>query len=247
MSSFYVCGVKLTHTNAPSAARALTKALLSQKKQSVCFTPNLHILTAAKKSKRLCRLLQSADILLPDGAGVCSLCRLCGCGHIPRITGIDMGHFLLQYAARHGLRVYLLGGKPSVAERAAKRLADELPVLNIVGTHHGYFDKAPSSNENQAVLRDIKKARPDLLFVCFGFPLQELWITQSLAALPSVRLSMGLGGSLDVWSGDIRRAPLPLRILNLEWLWRTTQWTRGCGDAVAFREKLRKSFQRINN
>ena len=75
--------------------------------------------------------------------------------------------------------------------------------------------------ENSSVIRSINDAKSDILFVCFGFPLQERWIAENLPSLPSVRLAMGLGGSLDVWSGNIRRAPSWVQNIGLEWLWRT--------------------------
>jgi N-acetylglucosaminyldiphosphoundecaprenol N-acetyl-beta-D-mannosaminyltransferase len=93
------------------------------------------------------------------------------------------------------------------------------PTLQICGVHHGYFDK--SGAENAEVIKKIRTAAPDILFVCFGFPAQEKWITDNLSSLPSVKLALGLGGSLDVWSGNIRRAPLLVQKAGLEWLWRT--------------------------
>ena len=106
-----------------------------------------------------------------------------------------------------------------MAEAAAKNLKCRLPSLNICGTHHGYFEK--SGKENYLVLEEIRAAAHDILFVCFGFPMQERWICDNLSSLTSVRIAMGLGGSLDVWSGNKKRAPKALQAMGLEWLWRS--------------------------
>ncbi len=220
MSVFTLCGVHFQSIDARMAAKQLTVALRSPHGHTCVFTPNTKIISSCRLSPSLRRLINSGDILLPDGAGINILCRLRGLPHVPRITGIDMGLFLLKYCARHGIPVYFLGGKPQVARRAAQRLKKQIPNLNICGVHHGYFDKSRTSEENKAVIGDINSATPALLFVCMGFPEQELWMRENIGALPSVRVCMGLGGSLDVWCGDARRAPMCVRLCSLEWLWR---------------------------
>ena len=196
------------------------ESLLDSKKGVRVFTPNPEMLLAAKDSSALAQMLNSADLLLPDGIGVKIVSHMLGNPIPERISGIDMAFELLKIAETRRLSVFLLGGKPTVAERAAEKLVADLPSLNICGTHHGYFDK--SGKENQAVAEQIRKAAPDLLFVCFGFPVQERWICENLDSLPSVSLAMGLGGSLDVWSGDKKRAPKLVQRLCLEWLWRAS-------------------------
>ncbi len=217
---FTLYGINLTHTSPHSTTRAMLDALQKKSAPTTVFTPNLHILLAAKRCKSLRSILQSGTIILPDGMGISLLCRLNGLPRVPRITGIDMGKVMLEYAARHGLRVFLLGGKEGVAASAARQLRRELPTLYICGTHHGYFDNIRTSDENSAVIKKIAATRPALLLVCMGFPRQERWICQNLSSLPSVRLCMGLGGALDIWSGNTRRAPLAVRVLGTEWLWR---------------------------
>ncbi len=224
MFAFSVYGIKFTHDNARAALRTLCSALKTQGRQMSVFTPNFSILHKCKSSPSLCALINQADVILPDGAGVSLLCRMNGLPSVPRITGIDTGYFLLRYAAKNGLSVFFLGGKKGVARRAARKLKSEIPELNICGTHHGYFDKSQVSPENLAIVKKINRCRPDILFVCFGFPLQEQWICQNMSSLPYVKLCLGLGGSLDVWCGDVKRAPLAFRITNLEWLWRNARY-----------------------
>lgn len=185
------------------------------------FTPNPEILLLADRDSDFHSLLSSAELLLPDGIGVLLGARLCGKRLPARLTGIDSAEWLLSFAARHSLRVFLLGGRRGVADEAARTLKKKLPHLTICGTHHGYFDKTQGSSENTAVLEKLQKASPDLLFVCFGAPAQERWIAENADAIPSLRLCMGLGGALDVWSGRTKRAPKLFQSIGLEWLWRS--------------------------
>ena len=124
----------------------------------------------------------------------------------------------LSLAAELSCPVYFLGGKEGVAKEAAAHWQKRLPALSVAGTHHGYFDR--DGRENEEVLTDIQRSGARVLLVCLGFPAQERWIVQSQEALPDVRMFLGLGGSLDVWAGKVRRAPALFRTLHSEWLWR---------------------------
>ena len=212
-----------------SQARKQILTLLKGQKSVRIFTPNPEILMKARKNDALRRALLRADLLLPDGVGVILASRLAGTPLPCRITGIDTAEWLLSVAEKEGLSVYLLGGKAGVAEAASQSLKKRFPALRVAGAHHGYFDKAPTSKENREVVAKIQKASPDLLFVCFGCPAQEIWIEENTPALPSLRLSMGLGGCLDVWSGQKRRAPAVFRRTGTEWLFRALREPRRFG------------------
>ncbi len=194
--------------------------LLGEKKQSMIFTPNAEILYSAATSKKQKSVLESATLLLPDGTGVFLASRILKAPLYRRHTGIDSAEYLLFLAAEKGYSVFLLGGKEGYAREAAKNLCKKLPKLNVCGTHHGYFNKEKHSEENLAVCKKIKDASPDILFVCFGSPVQEKWIYENISDFPSLRLAMGLGGSIDVWSKNTKRAPRIMRVLGLEWLFR---------------------------
>ncbi|MBQ9113017.1 MAG: WecB/TagA/CpsF family glycosyltransferase [Clostridia bacterium] len=232
MKKYTLLGVEFEPMTQTAAISCLTSLCQSARGAAV-FTPNSLILHKASRDRRLVSLLNNADLLLPDGAGVSLACRICGLPRCQRIAGIDAAYELLRYAEKNGLSVYLLGGDLGVAHAAAVSLKKRLSRLNVCGTHHGYFDKASHSGENQRVLSDIRRASPDILFVCFGFPVQEAWIQANKARLPSVRLFMGLGGSLDVWSGNVRRAPAVMQRAGLEWLWRCLLEPRRFLDAAS--------------
>ena len=211
------------------------------------FTPNSVILYRASKVPYLGSLLQSASLLIPDGAGLSLACRLCGYPRCQRFAGIDAAYELMRYAEEQGLSVYLLGGKEGVAQQAAANLKHSLPRLNICGTHHGYFDRSADSAENTAVLSHIRAAAPQILFVCLGFPFQEQWIEQNAHNLPSVKVLMGLGGSLDVWAGRVRRAPDFMQRAGLEWLWRCAFQPRRIRDVMCLPLFLVSAVHRRQN
>ena len=173
------------------------------------FTPGATVAAAAERDEELRNLLLRADLLLPDGAGVSLAARLSGAGRLPRVAGIELAESLLPLAAERGLRVFFYGGREGVAERAAALWRERYPTLSVA-VADGY-----SGDPTEG----IRAFSPHILFVCLGFPRQEEWILSRKASVRGVML--GLGGSLDVWSGCVRRAPLALRRVHMEWLWRT--------------------------
>lgn len=214
MEEMYLCGVRI---DALWRREAVERALAGDGLTCV-FTPNLLMLQACRRDAELRKLLCSADLSLPDGAGVLRLAKRHGTPLPERIAGIDFGEDLLREAEKRGLRVFLLGGREGIALRASERLMRSHPRLRICGVQNGYFDR--EGEENQAILEHIRRRRTDILLVCLGFPLQERWILENRAALEGVQVAAGLGGSLDVWAGKVRRAPRPLRSMGLEWAWR---------------------------
>ena len=110
--------------------------------------------------------------------------------------------------------MFLLGAREGVAQRAKDRLRRQ--GVNVCGCHHGYFSK----DELQDVIQAIDQSRAEILAVCMGHPLQERFALKCRDLLPRVKLTVCLGGALDVWSGDLARAPIPLQQLHAEWLWR---------------------------
>ena len=182
------------------------------------FTPNAEIIWRCARDARLAGIVNSGDMNLPDGVGTVWGARVLGFRLPERVPGIELGEAMLASCAGLGVGVFLLGGREGVAESASEMLKSRFPGLIVCGTHHGYFDIR--GEENARVIEEIKRAAPGLLIVCLGFPRQEEWIIENRTALPGVSVMLGLGGSLDVWSGNVRRAPIIFRRMGLEWLWR---------------------------
>lgn len=204
--------------------RELLRNRMREDRQTVIFTPNAKIGADAQNDPQLHSLLCQADLLLPDGAGVLLASRLHADRPLHhRLPGIEAGEMVLRLAAELGQPVYFFGGEAGIADKAAAHWQKRLPTLIVAGTHHGYFS---TEQEQSQVLQDIRQNGAEILLVCLGFPAQEEWIVQNRTALPSVRLFMGLGGSFDVWAGNLRRAPRIFRAVRMEWLWRMLRQPR---------------------
>lgn len=195
------------------------------------FTPNAEMIYRASCDASIAALLNSGDINTADGVGTVWASRRLGTPLPHRVAGIELGEAALVAAAEYGLGVFLVGGRPGVAGRAAERLKQRFPILKISGTHHGYFKDG--SDEEKALKAGIQKSEASLLIVCLGFPRQERWIATNKNKLGAVRVAMALGGSLDVWAGDVRRAPAFVRAMRLEWMWRILHDPRRLRRATA--------------
>jgi N-acetylglucosaminyldiphosphoundecaprenol N-acetyl-beta-D-mannosaminyltransferase len=160
-------------------------------------------------------LANDAGLVTADGIAVVLAARILGVEITERLAGIDLVEALCEQAGRLGHRVFLLGGRPGIADAAAAALRHRHPTLTIVGTQHGYFD-APDEDGIRAAIR---AARPDVLLVALGMPRQEQWMRRWSLAL-GVPVSVGVGGSFDVLAGHARRAPVWVQRLGLEWLFR---------------------------
>ena len=185
-------------------------------------TPNPELVDRARREEPFRQALNGADLVLPDGIGVVYADRLLGRRLKGRCPGIDFAGKLMEHMARTGLRLYLLGAKPGVAEAAAARLEIRYPGLTICGTHDGYFQ------EDAPVVEEIRRAGADVVFVCLGAPKQEYWMVKNGPAT-GARLMAGLGGSLDVFAGVVERAPESWQRLGLEWLYRLTREPKRIG------------------
>ncbi len=189
------------------------KALMTERRAAYVVTPNPEIVMACRERLETMQAVNAADLVLPDGIGVIYGARILGTPLKTKLPGIDFIQALMADMAKEGKSVFLLGAKPGVAEAAAEKLKAQYPGLAVVGTQDGYFkDDAP-------VVEAVNAARPDLLLVCLGAPKQELWMQRNQSLL-NVGLMAGLGGSLDVFAGNVRRAPKAFQRLGLEWLYR---------------------------
>lgn len=188
--------------------------------------------------------LNNTEFVFCDGMGVKFGARLLG-EYIPeRITWADWMYPFARAAADHSLSFYLLGNPPGTADRAALRLKELFPGLEIAGTHHGYFDKTPGSLENEAVINDINRAKPDILLVGFGMPVQERWLLENWDRL-NATLGMPCGAAFEYIAGDLRRGPRWMTQNYLEWLARLIisprrYWKRYAHDNPLFLYRILK-------
>ena len=217
----FICGVGFDRVTAKEAEDRLFAALDGQGGQLSLFTPNPEIVELACRDPELFRILNTAGLSVADGVGVIRAARILGDPLPERIPGVELGEAMLAYCAAKGREypVWLLGGKPGVAEKAAEAMEKKYPGLFVAGTADGYFDEAQSPQ----IAGRIASSGAVLLLVCLGAPKQEKWIDAHRAEMPGVRVFGALGGSLDVYAGEQKRAPRIFCRLGIEWLWRVVR------------------------
>lgn len=176
-------------------------------------TPNPEIVNLAREKDAYRETLNKAALVLPDGIGVVYAGKILGRPLKERVPGIDFASGLLKNLAKEERRLYLLGAKPGVAQKAAEKLKEQYPGLIICGTGDGYF------TDNKLVTEQLLEAKAEVVFVCLGAPKQELWMAE-YGPQSGAKLMVGLGGVLDVFSGDVQRAPDVWQKLGLEWFYR---------------------------
>ncbi len=198
-----------------SVNETVDKAVSFEKTPFVIFTPNPEIVQAAKKDSDFCDVLNTADVVTPDGIGIVYASKIINGAIKERAAGFDICCRILEKLAEKNGTVYLFGGKPEVANMAKDNIESKYKGISVVGTSDGYFDK----EKEQAIIEDIKEKKPDLLLVCLGAKKQETWIYQNKDVLDA-KIIIGAGGSIDVFAGTVKRAPDIFIKLNLEWFYR---------------------------
>lgn len=196
-------------------AVAAVKQFILQKKPHLVVTPNAEIVMMANKDKQLAHIINHADLVVPDGAGVVWAARYQGDNMPERVAGYDLVQNLLIEAVSEKYRIYMLGGAPGVAEKAKKAAEERYPGVQIIGTRNGFFTK----QDEPEIVDAIKICQPDILLVALGVPRQEKWLYEYKEEL-KVPVAIGVGGTFDVMAGVAQRAPLWMQRANLEWLFR---------------------------
>lgn len=183
-------------------------------------TLNAEMTMQAEKNSSLAKVIQNADLVIPDGAGVVLYLQYLLRQQVKRCPGIELAEKLLQELAQKqtNTKIFFYGGAAEVAATAAELWKQQIPDLNIVGTHSGYH----SPEEEQRLHETLKQLQPQVIFVGLGVPRQELWIAKNRHLCPQA-IWVGVGGSFDIWSGRKTRAPRWLANNNLEWLYRLYQ------------------------
>lgn len=187
--------------------------LLREDRFHYVVTPNPEFILAAEKDLEFLRVLNGADLVLPDGIGVVYSAKILGTPLKARLPGIEFGEAMLDALNEMGGRLFLLGAKPGVAEEAGRRIVESHPNIVLCGTQDGYF------KDEQEVLVKVADAKPDLLFVCLGAPKQEKWMAR-WGQHTGAKLAIGMGGALDVFAGKVERAPEKWQKMGLEWAYR---------------------------
>lgn len=195
---------------------SVIEALIEGEEPNLIATADASGIVMAQDDLELADVYARATLVTPDGNGVVWALNRKGHSVKERVSGVDLVDRLCALSSEKGHRIFILGSEPGVAELAAERLRLRHPGCNIVGTRHGFFPPT----DDDLVAEEVAAFRPDILFVAMGIPRQEKFI---LRTMPEIRakVAIGVGGSFDVFSGRVRRAPRWVQALKLEWLWRT--------------------------
>lgn len=206
-----VLGINYNNVTVGQAADDIY-ALICSSKGGYVVTPNAEIAENCFIDADLKMAVDNADYVLPDGAGVVMASKICKSPLAGRATGVDVSSALLGLMSDGGKRLFLLGGKPGIGQKAAENISAKYPGIVIAGVHHGYF------KEDSEVLGEIVESHPDVLFVACGSPRQELFMQRNRMTTTAVML--GIGGGIDIFAGEAKRAPDFYINNNLEWFYR---------------------------
>jgi len=215
-----VLGVSINNVTMDNAVTRILDAVDAGEKTSFAFV-NADCLNIASRDAAYARILSRQNMVFADGSGVRIAAQLRGQKVVDNVNGTDMFPLLCEAAAKAGHSLYLLGGRPRIADEVAKRMAASYPGLKIAGTADGYFTAA----DEPGIFDDIERTKADIVLVGFGAPKQEYWIHENREAI-AAPVAIGVGGLFDYYSGRIARAPLAFRRIGMEWVWRMMQEPR---------------------
>ncbi|MBO6179652.1 MAG: WecB/TagA/CpsF family glycosyltransferase [Selenomonadaceae bacterium] len=209
-----ILGVKVDIVTMDEAVAA-SCSIIEEREPKMIVTANAEMILRATEDAELKSILNSAALVVPDGAGAVWAANTLGYEMKERVAGYDLAQNIMAIAPKLGLKLYFFGSAPGVAEKAKIKAESLYEGIEIVGVHDGFFDE----EEEKRIIEDIREKKPDVLFACLGVPKQEKWLfeRQSETGVP---LAMGLGGTFDVMAGVMKRAPLWMQKAKLEWLFR---------------------------
>ncbi|CAM2932608.1 WecB/TagA/CpsF family glycosyltransferase [Paenibacillus sediminis] len=209
-----IYGIPFSKLGMTDTVAYVTEMVKSGKPHQIITGNPIMVMTALENPEYM-SVMKSADLVVPDGAGVVWAASYVGEPVAERVAGYDLLHELMKVGESYHWKVYLLGSTSEVIQETVRRLGLEYPGVHIVGYRDGYF----GPEEDQAVIEDIRAAAPDILFVARSVSTQEPWIARYKEQL-GVPVVMGVGGSFDVISGKSKRAPKWMQQMRMEWLFR---------------------------
>lgn len=205
------------HRVGPDQVHEFIRSVILQDARALVLNLNIHCVNLALRQSWLTDFIQKAQLVFCDGDGVRWGVRLLGNEPPPKIAFTRWIWDLCGFCAQQRYRVFFLGARPGVADQAARRLKEKYPALEVAGIQHGYFSH--DGEENEKVIAQINRLRPDLLLVCFGMPLQEKWLSENWEKIDAHIFLTG-GAVLDFASGTAQEPPDWMVRFHLEWFFR---------------------------
>lgn len=220
MNKLSIMGVRIDNLSMNEVLK-IAEEKIENNEQYIIYTPNTEIIMMCQKDEEFLNLINDSDVNVPDGIGLIHAGRIKKHPLKEKVGGYDLSVNLLKLANDKGLKLYVVGGKPGVAEAAMKNVRKEYPGIKVVGAQHGYFKGTHlgkrGHEEELEVIEDINKHQPHILFVGFGGKKQEQWIDYN-RDLINANVIIGNGGTLDGLAGIVKRTPDIFIKLGLEWL-----------------------------
>lgn len=209
-----ILGVEIDAVTMAQAVKKIEN-LIAEKKSSIVATANAEMLMMSTHDEELKKILNEAALVVPDGAGTVWAAHHLGFEMPERVAGADLVQEIMKIAPSRNIKFFLFGSAPGVADKAKLKAEELYPGIKIVGTRNGYF----SAQDEPKILAQIKNSQPDILLAALGVPKQEKWLSAHKDEL-KIPVSIGVGGTLDVMAGVVKRAPLWMQKAKLEWLYR---------------------------
>ena len=214
MEKVDVLGCKFDNVNMQEAVD-ICKGFIKSDKGNLIVTPNPEIVMRAKDDEEFKNIINSAELVIPDGIGIIKAGNILKTPLKERVAGYDLICNLLELGKDGSISFYFFGSKPGYAEEAKQKMEEKYPNIKILGTHTGYF----KLEEEEAIVGEIRSLKPDVLLVGIGAPKQEKFINKYKNE-GFFKIGIGCGGSIDVLAGEVKRAPKLFIKLHLEWLYR---------------------------
>ena len=214
LDSVHLLGMRVDRVDM-AGALALVERFIAERTPHHIVTADASMVVTAAQDPEFGAIVNGADLVTPDGAGILWATKRMGSPVRVKVSGVDLAARCCALSAQKGWRIYFFGAAPGVAEEAAARIRARHPGAHIVGFRDGFFQP----EDEPGIVAQIRAARPDILLVALGIPKQEKFIQRHKAAL-GVPVSIGVGGTLDVFSGAVRRAPVWMQNRGLEWAYR---------------------------
>jgi N-acetylglucosaminyldiphosphoundecaprenol N-acetyl-beta-D-mannosaminyltransferase len=216
-----ILGVHFSNLDEPQLVALLDNRIAEAQKTQVCFVPTNSILSA-RKSRYVMDVYNSADVVMCDGVPVQWASKFLGTPLKQRLTGFDFFPHFIQHCVQKKYSIYFLGAKEGVAKQLAALYQSRYPGIRVAGYCTPPFAAAFSEEQNAVMRSAINAAKPDVLFVSLTAPKQDIWIHQQLEHL-NVKLAIGVGAAFDSEAGSLKRAPILMQQMGLEWFFRFLQ------------------------
>jgi N-acetylglucosaminyldiphosphoundecaprenol N-acetyl-beta-D-mannosaminyltransferase len=212
MDSISILNVRIDQINMHRAIEMI-EGFIQSGSPHIVVTADASAVVIAQNDEEFRQIVNNADLVTPDSTGIMLASRWYKTPLTEKVSGVDLTVELCALAAKKGYPIFLLGSAPGVTDDAAENLKQRFPGLIVAGTHHGFFES------DEEVVQEIAASGAKILFVAMGIPKQEKWIAKYMDRL-GIGVAMGVGGTFDVLSGRVKRAPEWMRRHGLEWVHR---------------------------